>query len=71
MLNENGRLHAQLDRMKAVGADVDIVIADGGSNDGSVDEASMRARGPAALGGRCRAQYQLQYSRRTAGLLSG
>jgi glycosyltransferase involved in cell wall biosynthesis len=49
VLNENGRLHAQLDRMNAVGADVDIVIADGGSSDGSVEEGLMRTKGVRAV----------------------
>ena len=49
VINENGRLHAQLDRMKPWSDAVDIVIADGGSTDGSVDEAHLAPRGVRAL----------------------
>ena len=36
VINENGRLHRQLERMNAYTDLVDVVIADGGSTDGSV-----------------------------------
>ena len=36
VLNENGRLHAQLARMAPFLRQVDVVVADGGSSDGSV-----------------------------------
>ncbi len=49
VLNENGRLHAQLDRMAPVAGLVDIVIADGGSTDGSVSRAELERRGVRAL----------------------
>lgn len=49
VLNENGRLHAQLDKMRSAATGVDVVIADGGSTDGSVDEAPMRERGVRAV----------------------
>lgn len=45
VLNENGRLHAQLDRMRPVADLVDVVIADGGSTDGSVADDLLRERG--------------------------
>jgi dolichol-phosphate mannosyltransferase len=35
VINENGRLHTQLERMRDHTGEVDIVIADGGSTDGS------------------------------------
>lgn len=49
VLNENGRLPAQLDRMGGTADQVDLVIADGGSTDGSVDEEILRRRGVRAL----------------------
>lgn len=49
VLNENGRLHAQLERMRPLAGQVDIVIADGGSTDGSVADDALRARGVRAL----------------------
>lgn len=49
VLNENGRLHAQLERMRPFAGDVDIVVADGGSTDGSVDPAQLAPRGVRAL----------------------
>ena len=45
VINENGRLHSQLQKMQIHAADVDIVIADGGSSDGSVEEETLRAQG--------------------------
>src|SRR5207248_5139125 len=36
VLNENGRLGAQLERMRSLATVADVVIADGGSTDGSV-----------------------------------
>ncbi len=49
VINEGARLHAQLDRMRPSDGGVDVVVADGGSTDGSVDEAPMRARGVRAV----------------------
>ncbi|MDX1393720.1 MAG: glycosyltransferase family 2 protein [Gemmatimonadota bacterium] len=37
VLNENGRLHSQLERMRPVSGAADVVVADGGSTDGSVE----------------------------------
>lgn len=49
VLNEGDRFRAQLERMKSVSAVADIIIADGGSTDGSVASAAMRAAGVRAL----------------------
>lgn len=47
VINENGRLLAELDRARLASVDklCDIVILDGGSTDGSVNEGGLRARG--------------------------
>jgi dolichol-phosphate mannosyltransferase len=45
VLNEDGRLHAQLDRMRPFADVADVVIADGGSTDGSVSPAALEPRG--------------------------
>jgi glycosyltransferase involved in cell wall biosynthesis len=37
VLNENGRINEQLDKIKKLSPEVDTIIADGGSTDGSVD----------------------------------
>jgi glycosyltransferase involved in cell wall biosynthesis len=49
VINENGRLLRQLDKMQQVGAALDVVIADGGSTDGSTTEANLKPRGVRAL----------------------
>jgi len=49
VLNENGRLHAQLERMRPCGDHIDIVVADGGSTDGSVSPEQLQPRGVRAL----------------------
>lgn len=49
VLNENGRLHAQLRRMRALAGEVDIIVADGGSTDGSVDDAVLGPLGVRAV----------------------
>lgn len=41
VINENGRLTGQLDRIKAAAPGVDVIIADGGSTDGSTDPESL------------------------------
>ena len=67
VLNENGRLHAQLDRMRDAAGQVDIVVADGGSTDGSVAESGLRSRGVRALlvktgPGRLSAQMRMAFA---------
>lgn len=51
VINENGRLAAELARAKRVGIEkkVDIAICDGGSTDGSTDAAVLREAGVRAL----------------------
>lgn len=66
VLNENGRLAAQLERMAPLVSTADIVIADGGSTDGSVARerlapANVRAllvkTGPGKLGAQLRMAF--------------
>lgn len=49
VLNEGARFLTQLDRMAAACGGVDIVIADGGSSDGSVARDNLESRGVRAL----------------------
>ena len=49
VINENGRLLRQLDKMQAVAAPLDVVIADGGSTDGSTTAANLAPRGVRTL----------------------
>ena len=66
VLNENGRLAAQLERMAPFASAADIVVADGGSTDGSVARerlapANVRAllvkTGPGKLGAQLRMAF--------------
>src|SRR5262245_23269170 len=45
VINENGKLHKQLAAMREHAANVDVVIADGGSTDGSTDHAKLQSLG--------------------------
>ncbi|MDX1744435.1 MAG: glycosyltransferase family 2 protein [Halobacteriales archaeon] len=45
VINEGGRLLSQLERMAPWVEGVDVVVADGGSTDGSVTEDNLRPRG--------------------------
>ena len=49
VINEGERILGQLRGMKAAGLDVDIVIVDGGSTDGSMEPARLRELGVNAL----------------------
>jgi len=49
VLNENGRLKLQLQRMRPFLGQIDIVIADGGSTDGSVNAEILKMQGARAL----------------------
>lgn len=44
VINEGQKLLKQLDKMKYLADSIDIVIADGGSTDGSVDKANLQER---------------------------
>jgi len=45
VINEGERIRRQLDKMRPVSAVLDVVIADGGSTDGSLEEGVMRELG--------------------------
>jgi glycosyltransferase involved in cell wall biosynthesis len=45
VIDEGERLHRQLARMRAVSAEFDVVIADGGSRDGSVEPERLAEKG--------------------------
>ncbi len=49
VINEGERLHRQLAKMRSVRHDLDVVVADGGSTDGSTDPALLAAAGVRAL----------------------
>lgn len=49
VINEGEKIRAQLERMAPLAGTLDLIIADGGSTDGSLDEATLRARGVRAL----------------------
>lgn len=49
VINEGEKVRKQLARMAALGAEVDIVIADGGSSDGSLDLDYLRSTNVRAL----------------------
>lgn len=45
VINENGKLHKQLDAMRPYAAGLDVVVADGGSSDGSTARDQLEPRG--------------------------
>jgi dolichol-phosphate mannosyltransferase len=49
VLNEDGRITAQLERLQASDPPADVIIADGGSTDGSVDPSALAVRGVSVL----------------------
>lgn len=49
VINENGRLAAQLEQIREAAPEVDIIIADGGSTDGSTEPNTLLALGVTTL----------------------
>ncbi|MGL6095521.1 MAG: glycosyltransferase family 2 protein, partial [Fimbriiglobus sp.] len=45
VINENGKLHKQLDKTRPFADTVDVIVADGGSTDGSTDSAILEPLG--------------------------
>ncbi|WP_288415608.1 glycosyltransferase family 2 protein, partial [uncultured Novosphingobium sp.] len=67
VINEGGRIRAQLARVAAAGLPVDVIVADGGSTDGSLDLPYLRERGVRALltktgPGKLSAQLRMAYA---------
>ena len=67
VINEGDRVRNQLKRIQTVAASVDVVIADGGSTDGSLDSEFLAATGVRALltktgPGKLSAQLRMAYS---------
>ncbi len=78
VINENGRLHRQLERMKPHAENVDIVIADGGSTDGSVSPDALKSfgvnsllvkTGPGKLGAQMRMAFSWALARGYKGVI--
>src|SRR5918999_2871892 len=49
VINEGERIRRQLERVRSAGIDIDVVIADGGSTDGSLDTEFLRSVGVRGL----------------------
>lgn len=67
VINEGARIRGQLQRIAAARLPVDVVIADGGSTDGSLEEGILRASGVRALltktgSGKLSAQLRMAYA---------
>lgn len=67
VINEGQRIRAQLERIAAAHLPVDVIVADGGSTDGSLDADFLRATGVRALltktgPGKLSAQLRMAYA---------
>jgi glycosyltransferase involved in cell wall biosynthesis len=78
VINENGRLHSQLGKMRAIADTIDIVLADGGSTDGSTDPEKLASfglrallvkRGPGKLGAQMRMAFAYALSQGYEGVV--
>ena len=79
VINEAGKLHKQLAAMRPHAANLDVVIADGGSTDGSTDHDQLRAlgvntlltkTGPGKLGAQMRMAFAWALDRGYRGVIS-
>ncbi len=67
VINEGERIRAQLQRIRSAAPDADVIIADGGSTDGSLDHEFLRSAGVRALlvkrgPGKVGAQLRMAYA---------
>jgi dolichol-phosphate mannosyltransferase len=79
VINENGKLHKQLAAMQQYAAGIDVVIADGGSTDGSTDpdelgplgvNTLLTKTGPGKLGAQMRMAFAWALDRGYQGVVS-
>ena len=79
VINENGKLHKQLAAMREHTPGVDVVVADGGSTDGSTDHDKLRSlgvntlltkTGPGKLGAQMRMAFAWALDRGYRGVIS-
>jgi dolichol-phosphate mannosyltransferase len=79
VINENGKLHKQLDRMAPFAGLADVVVADGGSTDGSTARADLEPRGvntllvktgPGKLGAQMRMAFDWALARGYRGVIT-
>ena len=79
VINENGKLHKQLAAMREHCPDVDVVVADGGSTDGSTDREKLKPlgvnalltkTGPGKLGAQMRMAFSWALDRRYKGVIA-
>ena len=79
VINENGKLHKQLAAMREHAAGLDVVVADGGSTDGSTDRDKLRSlgvntlltkTGPGKLGAQMRMAFAWALDRGYRGVIS-
>jgi hypothetical protein len=79
VINENGKLHKQLAEMREHAANVDVVIADGGSTDGSTNHDTLRSlgvntlltkTGPGKLGAQMRMAFAWALDRGYRGIIT-
>lgn len=79
VINENGKLHKQLDRMREISKSIDVVLADGGSTDGSTEPGVLRSfgvntlltkTGPGKLGAQMRMAFAWALRRGYEGVIS-
>lgn len=79
VLNEGERIRSQLAKIASLDAGIDVVIADGGSTDGSVDHEALRAlgvralvvkQGPGRLGTQLRQAYDWALGEGYAGIVT-
>jgi dolichol-phosphate mannosyltransferase len=78
VINEGQRLLAQLERMRSWTADVDVIVADGGSTDGSTEHARLQSlgvntllvkTGPGKLGAQMRMAFEFAIKRGYDGVI--